>query len=69
VQQYNLELQPQSSLVLTPNQKNGITQSIKIRGVQQGQGSKVRMRWKVGYSLGGLPQEESGAVDGLPGNL
>ncbi|KAF2667015.1 VHS-domain-containing protein [Microthyrium microscopicum] len=66
---YSLKLEPQSSLNLAPSQKEGITQMIRLIGVQPGQGSTVRMRWKVGYSLGGQRKEDTGGVDGLPASI
>jgi hypothetical protein len=62
-------MQPQSALNLAPNQKDGITQLINLTGVQHGQGSAVRMRWKVAYVVGTERKEESGSIDGLPAGL
>ena len=60
---------PQSSLILAPNQKNGISQVINLTSVPKGQGHLVRMRWKVGYVMAGETKEESGSIDGLPSGL
>lgn len=66
-----LRLEPQSSRVLAPGQREGITQDIRLLGVGQGAGLGVRMKWKVSYVVGagvgesGRRQEEMGEVAGL----
>jgi hypothetical protein len=40
-----------------------------ILGVQAGEGKSVRMKWKVGYTIGGQVKEESGGIEGLPGEF
>ncbi|KAF2099959.1 VHS-domain-containing protein, partial [Rhizodiscina lignyota] len=49
---YTLKLEPQSGRALGPNQSNGITQTIKLYGVEKGKGGAVKMRWKASYVLG-----------------
>jgi ADP-ribosylation factor-binding protein GGA len=55
----------QSGASLAPNQLNGITQIIRLAGVQRGQGSSVKMRWKLSYQVGGTGREETGEVGSL----
>ncbi|KAF2177913.1 VHS-domain-containing protein [Zopfia rhizophila CBS 207.26] len=62
---YQLKLEPQSSVSLSPNQSNGITQTIRLHGVQRGQGSNVKMRWKAAYSVGGARKDEMGEIPSL----
>ena len=60
-----LRLEPQSSRVLAPGQREGIKQDIRLSGVGQGAGLAVRMRWKVSYVVAGRREEEMGEVAGL----
>ncbi|PSN62469.1 ADP-ribosylation factor-binding protein-like protein GGA1 [Corynespora cassiicola Philippines] len=60
-----LQLEPQSSVTLAPQQKAGITQNIRLNGVQRGNGSSVKMRWKTAYSVGGQRKEEMGEIPSL----
>lgn len=61
-----LKLEPQSSRALKPNQQSGITQTIKLMGVEQGRGTTVRIRWKASYMVEGIGRkEEMGEVQGL----
>lgn len=60
-----LQLEPQSGVDLAPNQKFGITQTIRVNNVQRGAGSSVRMRWKLSYSLGGREKNEMGEISSL----
>ncbi|EMC99640.1 hypothetical protein BAUCODRAFT_63239 [Baudoinia panamericana UAMH 10762] len=62
---YTLNLQPQSSRTLSPNQQNGITQTIRLQGVERGKGTGVKMRWRASYSLGGKAVNEQGELTGL----
>jgi hypothetical protein len=62
---YTLQLEPQSSVALSPNQVNGITQTIRLVGVQRGNGTGVKMRWKVSYTLGAVPKAEQGEIQSL----
>ncbi|KAF1351895.1 VHS domain-containing protein [Delphinella strobiligena] len=63
---YSLKLEPQSSRNLGPNQKDGITQSIKVQGVNRGTGQSVKMRWRASYSVAGQQQQdEQGMVESL----
>lgn len=60
-----LQLEHQTGVNLAPNQKNGITQNIRLAGVQRGSGNSIKMRWKVSYSLGGQPKSEMGEIPSL----
>ena len=60
-----LKLEPQTGRTLRPNQQSGITQTIKLHGVEQGKGTSVRMRWKASYVVDGQAKEEMGEVNGL----
>lgn len=64
-QGYTLKLDPQSGRSLSPQQQNGITQSIRVQGVERGNGSAVKLRWRASYSVGGQVVNEQGAIDGL----
>ena len=67
-QGYQLALQPQSGRALAPRRQNGITQTIRLQGVERGQGQHVKMRWRAGYVLGGTGgqvQNEQGEIAGL----
>ena len=65
VKGYTLHLQPQSSRTLAPNQQNGITQTIRLDGVERGKGTSVKMRWRASYSLDGEVRNEQGEIVGL----
>ncbi|KAH7085429.1 VHS domain-containing protein [Paraphoma chrysanthemicola] len=60
-----LQLEPQSGVNLAPNQKFGITQTIRVNNVQQGSGNSVKMRWKASYTHGGQPKNEMGEIPSL----
>ncbi|KAF2444256.1 VHS-domain-containing protein [Karstenula rhodostoma CBS 690.94] len=60
-----LQLEHQSGVTLAPNQRNGITQNIRLNGVQRGSGSSIKMRWKVTYSVGGQSKNEMGEIPSL----
>ncbi|KAL1642788.1 ARF-binding protein [Diplodia intermedia] len=62
---YTLKLQPQSGRLLQPHQQNGITQNIHLLGVQRGQGTAVKMRWRASYILGSERKEEQGEISSL----
>jgi len=64
-QGYTLKLEPQSGRSLSPQQQNGITQTIRVQGVEQGKGNVVKMRWRASYSLAGQVVNEQGAIEGL----
>ena len=64
-QGYTLKLEPQSGRSLSPQQQNGITQTIRVQGVEQGKGNSVKMRWRASYSLAGQVVNEQGALEGL----
>ena len=58
----------QSSTSLQPNQQDGITQKIRISGVQPGAGDKLRLRWKVTYRVGenGSLEEHNDIISNVP---
>lgn len=58
-------MEHQSGVSLSPNQRNGISQTIRLNGVQRSQGANVKMRWKVSYSLAGVWKEEMGEIPSL----
>lgn len=60
-----MKLEPQSSRNLAPHQQNGITQTIRIQGIERGKGTSVKMRWKANYSVAGEAQNEQGEINGL----
>ncbi|KAF1956514.1 VHS-domain-containing protein [Byssothecium circinans] len=60
-----LQLEPQTGVALAPNQQNGVTQNIRLNGVQRGSGNNIKMRWKVAYSLGGQQKNEMGEIPSL----
>lgn len=64
-QGFNLRLEPQSGRSLAPQQSNGITQTIRLLGVERGKGGAVKMRWKASYVLGSERREEMGEVASL----
>ncbi|EON67006.1 hypothetical protein W97_06122 [Coniosporium apollinis CBS 100218] len=64
-QGFNLRLEPQSGRSLAPQQSNGITQTIRLLGVERGKGGAVKMRWKASYVLGSERREEMGEVAAL----
>ncbi|KAK3111450.1 ARF-binding protein [Teratosphaeriaceae sp. CCFEE 6253] len=65
---YTLTLSPQSSRSLPPAPQPGaITQTIRLQGVERGKGVGVKMRWRVGYTVGpgGQQVEEQGEIAGV----
>ncbi|KAF2033237.1 VHS-domain-containing protein [Setomelanomma holmii] len=60
-----LQLEPQSGVNLGPNQKFGITQTIRVNNVQRGTGNSVKMRWKASYTHGGQAKNEMGEISSL----
>lgn len=64
-QGYTLKLDPQSGRSLAPSQQNGITQTIRVQGVERGAGKSVKLRWRASYSLAGQVVNEQGAIEGL----
>ncbi|KAJ9647142.1 ARF-binding protein [Coniosporium tulheliwenetii] len=62
---FNLRLEPQSGRSLAPHQSNGITQTIRLLGVERGKGGAVKMRWKASYVVGTERREEMGEVASL----
>ncbi|KAF2219952.1 VHS domain-containing protein [Elsinoe ampelina] len=62
---FTLHLEPQSSRTLSPHQRDGITQSIRLQGVPRGKGSGVKMRWKASYTLSNDRKEETGEIGNL----
>lgn len=66
-QAYQLRMEPQSGRTLLANQKNGVSQIIRIANAPSGGGSVVKMRWKASYRVGSGPlHEEQGTIEGLP---
>lgn len=69
MQGYTLHLQPQSSRNLAPKQRDGITQTIRLQGVERGKGSTIKMRWRASYSIvssgASDAKNESGEIVGL----
>ncbi|KAI9725050.1 MAG: hypothetical protein M1812_000326 [Candelaria pacifica] len=62
---YSLKLEPQSGRTLLPHELNGITQVIRLNGVERGKGSSVKMRWKASYKVGSEMKEEHGELPAL----
>ena len=60
-----LKMEPQSSRKIDPNTRAGVTQVIRLFGVEQGKGGQVKVRWKVGFMIGGVAREEMGEVANL----
>jgi ADP-ribosylation factor-binding protein GGA len=61
----SLNLQAQSGRSLQAQQKDGITQIIRVNGVERGKGNTVKMRWKASYKLGTEMRQEQGQVENL----
>jgi len=64
-QGYSLKLEPQSGRNLAPLQKEGITQTIRLHGVERGKGTAVKMRWKASYLVGTERRDEHGEISSL----
>jgi ADP-ribosylation factor-binding protein GGA len=62
---YQLKLEPQSGRALAPRQTSGVTQTIRLLGVDVGMGGNVRMRWKASYIIDGARKDEQGEVSAL----
>jgi ADP-ribosylation factor-binding protein GGA len=62
---YQLKLEPQSGRNLAPQQVGGVTQTIRLLGVNVGMGGNVRMRWKASYNIDGARKDEQGEVSAL----
>ncbi|KZF24700.1 VHS domain-containing protein [Xylona heveae TC161] len=62
---YSLKLEPQSGRSMQPHQRNGITQSIHLNGVERGKGNTVKLRWKASYREGIEFREEQGEIPSL----
>ena len=62
---YTLQLRPQTSREVPPQKQNAVQQEILLSGVPAGAGGKAKMRFKIGYSVGGQPVEEQGSVPSL----
>lgn len=56
---------PQTGRRLQPNEQQGIRQLINLNGVLYGNGSNVKMRWKLSYRLGSELKNEEGMVPAL----
>lgn len=63
-QGYESQLQPQTGRNLEPNQKYGITQNAQIwvAGDRSKKVEKVKLRWRLNYSVGGEAKVEMGDV-------
>ncbi|KJX97763.1 vhs domain-containing protein [Zymoseptoria brevis] len=64
---FSLKLEPQSSRNLAPKQQDGITQIIRLQGVERGKAGNVKMRWRAGYTVGGKQTNEQGELNGFAG--
>jgi hypothetical protein len=64
-QAYQQQMEPQTGVSLSPNQRNGIEQTIRLRGVNRGQGNAVKMRWKLSYLVSGVRKDEAGEIASL----
>lgn len=62
---YTLQLRPQSGRDMGPGAQKGIRQEILLTNIPSGAGEKVKLRFKVGFTVGGQPTEEMGMVTGL----
>ncbi|KAK8156438.1 ADP-ribosylation factor-binding protein-like protein GGA1 [Phyllosticta citrichinensis] len=62
---YTLKLEPQSGRLLGPKQQNGVTQNVRLHGVERGKGAAVKMRWKASYTLGSEQKNEQGEIANL----
>ncbi|QIX00129.1 hypothetical protein AMS68_005646 [Peltaster fructicola] len=62
---FTLKLEPQSSRSLKPKAREGITQTIRVQGVDRGKGPSVKMRWRASYAIDGKAQHEQGEINGL----
>jgi ADP-ribosylation factor-binding protein GGA len=58
-------MEPQTGRSLSPFQNNGITQVIRLHGVEYGKGSAVKLRWRVAYKVGGQLKQEQGEISEL----
>jgi len=65
LQAYRLQLRPQSGREISALQQNGVQQEMLVDGVEFGQGSSVKMRFRVSYVAGGQRKEEQGMVPPL----
>lgn len=64
-QAYSLKLEPQSSRSLAPNQRDGITQIIRLQNCSRGAGATVKLRWRASLNVGGSSRELQGSIEGL----
>ncbi|OQO12518.1 hypothetical protein B0A48_03160 [Cryoendolithus antarcticus] len=60
-----LALSPQSSRTLAAGQKDGITQTVRVQGVERGKGTAVKLRWRASFAVDGAVRNEQGEVNGL----
>jgi hypothetical protein len=58
-------MERQTGTNLQPLQRGGISQVIFLNGVAYGQGSNVKMRWRLSYKLGGELRQEQGEIPAL----
>ena len=60
-------MEPQTGRFLQSQQKEGITQVIRVAGAPAGAAGAVKMRWRASYRVGlGPLHEEQGVIEGLP---
>lgn len=64
-QAYRLQLRPQSGQEISALQQNGVQQEMLVDGVEPGQGSSAKMRFRVSYVVGEQRKEEQGMVPPL----
>lgn len=62
----HLKMNPQSGSTLLPNSVNGVNQSITVSDPQAGSSTKIKLRWKVTYTLGASHLQEDGIIESLP---
>jgi hypothetical protein len=58
-------MEPQTGRTLEPLQQQGISQVILLNGVEYGNGSAVKMRWRLSYKVSGQPRFEQGEIPAL----
>ncbi|KAI5859955.1 VHS-domain-containing protein [Durotheca rogersii] len=61
---FELQLQPQTGRSLQPNQRAGVTQSVEVfhAGDRARRVDNIKLRWRVGYTLGAEPKTEMGEI-------
>ncbi|KXX82381.1 ADP-ribosylation factor-binding protein GGA2 [Madurella mycetomatis] len=61
---YELQLRPQSGRALQPNQRHGVTQSIRVwhAGDREKKVEAIKLRWRVSYKIGAELRNEMGEI-------